>query len=92
MTAAPGHATWRSGPGNTIWFTEETGNRVGRVTGIELPEAAAVVAAVADTTEPKLTKLRLSAKRFRLGSKLPSASPSRTGTQRSATRSPRPPP
>ena len=37
MTARPGRATWPPGPGNTIWFTEETGNRVGRVTGIELP-------------------------------------------------------
>jgi hypothetical protein len=82
MTAGAGPRYVASGPGNTIWFTEETGNRVGRVTGIELPGGGGGGGGGGspDITDPTLTKLHLSAKRFRIGRKLASASAVRTGT------------
>ena len=82
MTAGAGPRYVASGPGNTIWFTEETGNRVGRVTGIELPGGGGGGGGgggTTDITKPKLSQLRLSAQRFRLGSKLPSVAAVRTG-------------
>jgi virginiamycin B lyase len=82
MTAGAGPRYVATGPGNTIWFTEETGNRVGRVTGIELPGGGGGGGgggSTTDTTKPKLSGLRLSAKRFRIGTKLPSAAAVRTG-------------
>jgi hypothetical protein len=51
-----------AGPGGTIWFTEETGNRVGRVTGIPLPGGA-----TKDTVKPRLGTVRLSTVRPRSG-------------------------
>ena len=62
MTAPAGPRYVTAGPGNTLWFTEETGNRLGRVTGIELPQPTP-----ADTTRPNVTGLRLSRTVFRLG-------------------------
>ena len=52
---------------------------MGRVTGIELPGGGGGGSGK-DITKPKLTKLHLSAKRFRIGRKLASASAVRTGT------------
>jgi hypothetical protein len=47
---------------------------------VDLPGAGGGNPPPKDTTKPKLTKLRLSAKRFRIGRKLASASAVRTGT------------
>jgi virginiamycin B lyase len=80
MTAGAGPRYVASGPGNTIWFTEETGNRVGRVTGIDVGGGGGGGGGGgADTTDPVLSTLKLSAKRFRLGSKLPSVAAVRIG-------------
>jgi hypothetical protein len=81
MSAGAGPRYVAPGPGNTIWFTEETGNRVGRVVGIELPGGGGGGGGGnTDTTRPRLSGLRLSAKRFRLGTKRATASAVRTGT------------
>jgi virginiamycin B lyase len=81
MTAGAGPRYVASGPGNTIWFTEETGNRVGRVTGIESGGGGGGGGSGggADTTDPALSTLKLSSKRFRLGGRLPSVAAVRTG-------------
>jgi virginiamycin B lyase len=80
MTAGAGPRYVASGPGNTIWFTEETGNRVGRVTGIDVGGGGGGGGGGgADTTDPVVSTLRLSAKRFRIGKKLPSAAAVGTG-------------
>jgi hypothetical protein len=47
---------------------------------VDLPGAGGANPPPPDTTKPKLTKLRLSAKRFRIGRKLASASAVKTGT------------
>lgn len=47
---------------------------------VDLPAAGGGNPPPKDTTKPKLTKLRLSAKRFRIGRKLASASAVKTGT------------
>jgi virginiamycin B lyase len=82
MTAGAGPRYVAAGPGNTIWFTEETGNRVGRVTGIDVGGGGGGGGGggPTDSTKPTLGKLKLSAKRFRIGTKLASASAVRTGT------------
>jgi virginiamycin B lyase len=64
MTAGAGPRYVATGPGNTVWFTEETGNRVGRVVGIELPGGGG---GGNDTVRPRLSVLRLSTRRFRIG-------------------------
>jgi hypothetical protein len=63
MSAGAGPRYVATGPGNTVWFTEETGNRVGRVVGIEMPGGGGG----GDSSPPRLSALRLSAKRFRVG-------------------------
>ncbi len=69
MTAGAGPRYVAKGPNNTIWFTEETGNRVGRVTGIEVGGGGGggPGGGGTDKAKPTVTKLRLSAKRLRLG-------------------------
>jgi virginiamycin B lyase len=80
MTAGAGPRYVATGPDNTIWFTEETGNRVGRVTGIDLGGGGGGTPPPTDIIKPRLGTLKLSAKRFRIGTKLASASAVRTGT------------
>lgn len=75
LTAGAGPRFIASGPGRTLWFTEQVGNRIGRITGIDLPQPPG-----GDKVAPVLRHLKLSARRFRLGSRLPSASAVGTGT------------
>jgi virginiamycin B lyase len=73
MTAGAGPRYVASGPNNTVWFTEETGNRVGRVTGIEVPGGGGGGGGgggATDTVKPAIRAMRLSARRFRLGTGL----------------------
>ena len=71
MTAGAGPRYVAKGPNNTVWFTEETGNRVGRVTGIEVGGGGGggPGGGGTDKVKPAVTRLKLSAKRFRLGGK-----------------------
>jgi virginiamycin B lyase len=82
MTAGAGPRYVATGPGNTVWFTEETGNRVGRVVGIDIPGGGGGGGGGGgnDTTRPQLSRLSVSAKRFRIGSGRATASAVATGT------------
>ena len=73
MTAGAGPRYVATGPGNTIWFTEETGNRVGRVTGIDLGGGGGRRRRRRwgnRQDEAQLKALKLSAKRVRVGKTL----------------------
>jgi virginiamycin B lyase len=67
LTAGAGPRYVARGSDNTVWFTEETGNRVGRVRGIDVGGGGGGGGGTGDTTKPKLSKLRLSARRVRRG-------------------------
>lgn len=58
--SGPRHIT--AGPGNTLWISLETAKKVARVSGLETP-----VAPPMSSIGPVVSKLRLSAKRFRVG-------------------------
>ena len=75
MTGTAGPRYVATGPGNTVWFTEETGNRVGRVTGIGVGGGGGgggggTGGGTGDTTRPKLSRVKLSARRLRAGKTL----------------------
>jgi virginiamycin B lyase len=55
------------GPGNTLWFTEKDGNRIGRITGIVESNPPPPPPTGDDVTKPRVTRLRLSRRTFRLG-------------------------
>ncbi len=75
-----------AGPGNTLWFTEKNGNRIGRVTGIvedtvTPPPPPPPPPPPTDTVAPDVSSLALTATRFRLGRSLPSVAAVGTGTR-----------
>jgi hypothetical protein len=54
-----------AGPDKTLWFTEQDGNRIGRVTGIV--DEQQPPPPPPDTTKPDITGFRVTRKVFRLG-------------------------
>ena len=56
------------GPDNTLWFTEKDGNRIGRITGIELPQPPPPPPPPSvDVTRPDVTGFRITRRIFRVG-------------------------
>jgi hypothetical protein len=60
-TKASGPRYIAPGPANTLWFTEQMSSKIGRVSGIKIPDKVA----------PKILSLKVKPGRFRRGSGLP---------------------
>jgi streptogramin lyase len=75
--SGPRHIT--AGPGNTLWVSLETAGKVARISGLE-PPVPAQPAQPISSIAPVVSKLRLSAKRFRVGkARTPVAAQKRRG-------------
>lgn len=77
--SGPRHIT--AGLGNTLWVSLETAGKVARISGLEPPIPAQPVSSIG----PVVSKLRLSAKRFRVGkARTPVAAQKRRGKRAAA--------
>ena len=66
LTAAARPEYIAPGPENTLWFTERDGNRIGRITGLDVQQPPPPPPPP-DTTKPRVTRFGVTKKVFRLG-------------------------